>query len=205
MNHKIITLARQFGSGGHEIGERLSTKLDIPLYDRYLVEMAAEQMGISPISVEEVDEAALHSFLSTYRVTRQPDDTAGYGLPLNDSTYLTQTALIQALAKKGPCIIVGRCANYILRDHPALIDVFLCADAEDRTARIMKRYDLPRKAAASAVRHTDSRRRNYYENYTKQSWGSIESHQLLLNVSKLGMERTVELICGLYDSELFDK
>lgn len=93
--------------------------------------------------MEEVDEAALHFFLSTYRVTRQPDDTAGYG--------------------------------------------------------------LPRKAAASAVRHTDSRRRNYYENYTKQNWCSIEPHQLLLNVSKLGMERTVELICGLYNSELFDK
>lgn len=205
MSHKIITLARQFGSGGHEIGERLSEKLGIPLYDRSLVEMAAEKMGISPISVEEVDENALHSFLSTYRVSRQINGTAGYGLPLKDSTYLTQTALIQALAKKGPCIIVGRCADYILRDHPALIDVFLCADAEDRIARIMKRYKVPRKDASSAVRHTDSRRRNYYEKYTKQTWGSIESHQILLNVSKLGMERTVNLILGLYESGVFDK
>lgn len=205
MSHKIITIARQFGSGGREIGEKLSKKLEIPLYDRCLVEMAAEKMGISPISVEEVDETALHSFLATYRVPKRPNDVTGYGLPLNDSTYLTQTALIQALAKEGPCIIVGRCADYILREEPGLIDVFLCADTEDRIARIMKRYKVSRKDAASAVRHTDSRRRNYYENYTKQTWGSIESHQMLLNVSKLGMERTVELICGMYGSGVFDR
>ena len=132
MSHKIITIARQFGSGGHEVGERLSERLQIPLYDRSLVEMAAEKMGISPIS-----------------------------LPLNDSTYLTQTAIIEALAKEGPCIIIGRCGDYILRNHPGLIDIFLCADMEDRITRIMERYELPRKDAASAIRHTDSRRRNY--------------------------------------------
>ena len=201
MGHKIITIARQFGSGGHEVGERLSERLQIPLYDRSLVEMAAEKMGISPISVEEVDETALHSFLATYRIPKQPNDVTGYGLPLNDSTYLTQTAIIEALAKEGPCIIVGRCADYILRDHPGLIDIFLCADMEDRIARIMERYSLPRKDAASAVRHTDSRRRNYYENYTKQAWGSSESHQMLFNVSRLGIPRVVDILEGIYRIE----
>ncbi len=201
MSHKIITIARQFGSGGHEVGERLSERLQIPLYDRSLVEMAAEKMGISPISVEEVDETALHSFLATYRIPKQPNDVTGYGLPLNDSTYLTQTAIIEALAKEGPCIIVGRCADYILRDHPGLIDIFLCADMEDRIARIMERYSLPRKDAASAVRHTDSRRRNYYENYTKQAWGSSESHQMLFNVSRLGIPRVVDILEGIYRIE----
>lgn len=201
MSHKIITIARQFGSGGHEVGERLSERLQIPLYDRSLVEMAAEKMGISPISVEEVDETALHSFLATYRIPKQPNDVTGYGLPLNDSTYLTQTAIIEALAKEGPCIIVGRCADYILRDHPGLIDIFLCADMEDRIARIMEHYSLPRKDAASAVRHTDSRRRNYYENYTKQAWGSSESHQMLFNVSRLGIPRVVDILEGIYRIE----
>ena len=201
MSHKIITIARQFGSGGHEVGERLSERLQIPLYDRSLVEMAAEKMGISPISVEEVDETALHSFLATYRIPKQPNDVTGYGLPLNDSTYLTQTAIIEALAKEGPCIIVGRCADYILRDHPGLIDIFLCADMEDRIARIMERYSLPRKDAASAVRHTDSRRRNYYENYTKQAWGSSESQQMLFNVSRLGIPRVVDILEEIYRIE----
>lgn len=201
MSHKIITIARQFGSGGHEVGERLSERLQIPLYDRSLVEMAAEKMGISPISVEEVDEAALHSFLATYRIPKQPNAVTGYGLPLNDSTYLTQTAIIEALAKEGPCIIIGRCGDYILRNHPGLIDLFLCADMEDRITRIMERYELPRKDAASAIRHTDSRRRNYYENYTKQVWGSSESHQMLFNVSRLGLERVVDIVEGIYRIE----
>ena len=201
MSHKIITIARQFGSGGHEVGERLSERLQIPLYDRSLVEMAAEKMGISPISVEEVDETALHSFLATYRIPKQPNDVTGYGLPLNDSTYLTQTAIIEALAKEGPCIIIGRCGDYILRNHPGLIDIFLCADMEDRITRIMERYELPRKDAASAIRHTDSRRRNYYENYTKQVWGSSESHQMLFNVSRLGLERVVDIVEGIYRIE----
>lgn len=205
MSHKIITIARQFGSGGHEVGERLSKLLQIPLYDRSLVEMAAEKMGISPISVEEVDEAALHSFLSTYRIPRTPNDVTGYGLPLNDSTYLTQTAIIETLVKEGPCIIVGRCGDYILRDYPGLIDIFLCASMEDRINRIMERYQIPRKEAASAIRHTDSQRRRYYEDYTKQEWGSIESHQMLLNVSKLGLERVVEIIDQLYRADSHDK
>ena len=145
MSHKIITIARQFGSGGHEVGERLSKLLQIPLYDRSLVEMAAEKMGLSPITVEEVDEAALHSFLSSY-----------------------------------------------------LIDGSLCASMEDRISRIMDRYQIPRKEAASAVRHTDSQRRKYYENYTKQEWGSIESHQMLFNLSKLGVEKVVGVIAGIY-------
>lgn len=199
MSHKIITIARQFGSGGHEVGERLSKLLQIPLYDRSLVEMAAEKMGLSPITVEEVDEAALHSFLSTYRIPKTPNDVTGYGLPLNDSTYLTQTAIIETLAKEDPCIIVGRCGDYILRNYPDLIDVFLCASMEDRISRIMDRYQIPRKEAASAVRHTDSQRRKYYENYTKQEWGSIESHQMLFNLSKLGVEKVVGVIAGIYN------
>ena len=113
-------------------------------------------------------------------------------------TYITQTAIIETLAKEGPCIIVGRCGDYILRDDPDLIDVFLGASREDRISRIMDRYQIPRKEAASAVRHTDSQRRKYYENYTKQEWGSIESHQMLFNLSKLGVEKVVGVIAGIY-------
>lgn len=116
MSYKIITIARQFGSGGHEVGERLSKRLRIPLYDRSLVEMAARELELSPISVEKVDESALHSFLRTYHVPEDPKAAARYGLPLTDNTYLVQTALIKKLAAQGPCIIVGRCGNHILRD-----------------------------------------------------------------------------------------
>ena len=199
MSYKIITIARQFGSGGHEVGERLSKRLRIPLYDRSLVEMAARELELSPISVEKVDESALHSFLRTYHVPEDPKAAARYGLPLTDNTYLVQTALIKKLASQGPCIIVGRCGNHILRDHPGLIDVFLCASKKDRIARIMKRYEIPEKDAASAVRSTDQRRRQYYETYSKGEWGSIEEHQLLMNVSILGMEKVVDILAGMYE------
>jgi cytidylate kinase len=199
MNHKIITIARQFGSGGHEAAQKLSDQLGIPLYDRNLVEMAAEKMGHSAISVEKVDEAALTNFLSYYQVSKEPNSVTGYGLSLNDSTYVTQTILIEALAKKGPCIIVGRCGNFVLRSHPGLIDVFLCASMEDRIRRIMERYEFSEKDAINAIKATDRRRKNYYEKYTEEKWGSIDSHQMLLNVSKLGIDGAVDIIRALYE------
>ena len=108
MRHKIITIARQFGSGGHEAAVKLAEQLNIPLYDRDLVEMAAQKMGHSPVSIEKVDEAALTNFLSYYKVPREPNSVTGYGLSLNDSTYVAQTIIIEALANRGPCVIVGR-------------------------------------------------------------------------------------------------
>lgn len=200
MSHKIITIARQFGSGGHEAAQKLSEILHIPLYDRNLVEMAAERMGHSPVSVEKVDESALSSFLSTYRIPKEPNSVTGYGLSLNDSTYVTQTIIIEALAQKGPCIIVGRCADYVLRNYPDLVDVFICANMDDRVRRIMERYSFSERDAVNAIRSTDRRRKNYYENYTKRKWGSIESHQMLFNISRLGMDRTIEIIKGIYEA-----
>ena len=200
MSHKIITIARQFGSGGHEAAQRLSDQLGIPLYDRNLVEMAAEKMGQSPVSVEKVDESALSTFLANYQIPKEPNSVTGYGLSLNDSTYVTQTIIIEALVKKGPCIIVGRCGDYVLRNYPDLIDVFICASMEDRVRRIMERYNFSEKDAVAAIKSTDRRWKNYYENYTKRKWGSIDSHQMLLNISRLGMDRTVRMIKDMYEA-----
>lgn len=200
MSHKIITIARQFGSGGHEAAQRLSEELGIPIYDRNLVEMAAEKMGQSPVSVEKADESALSSFLANYQIPKNPNSLTGYGLSLNDSTYVAQTIIIEALAKKGPCIIVGRCGEYVLRSYPGLIDVFICASMDDRVRRIMERYSFTERDAVNAIRSTDRRRKNYYENYTRHKWGSIESHQMLLNISRLGMDRTIQIIKQIYEN-----
>lgn len=201
MRHKIITIARQFGSGGHEVAVKLAEQLNIPLYDRDLVEMAAQKMGHSPVSIEKVDEAALSNFLAYYKVPKEPNSVTGYGLSLNDSTYVTQTIIIEALANRGPCVIVGRCGNYVLRNYPNVIDIFLCASMEDRIRRIMERYGFSEKDAINAIKATDKRRKNYYENYTQEKWGSIDSHQMLLNISKLGMDRTINLIRSLYEAQ----
>lgn len=199
MSGKIITIARQFGSGGREAAMRTAKELNIPFYDWELVEMAAEKMGHASVSVEKVDESALMGFLADYHVPREPNSVTGYGLSLPDSTYVTQTIIIETLARKDPCVIVGRCGNYALRSRNDVIDLFICANMEDRIHRIMERYHFSEKDAINAIHSTDKRRKHYYENYTHQKWGSIDSHQMLLNVSRLGMDRTVEIIKQLYN------
>ena len=112
--------------------------------------------------------------------------------------FLAQSNIIDKLAQTGPCVIIGRCADYILRDNPLCLNVFICASKESRVRRIMERYELSEREAADAVRRVDRKRRSYYETYTDKKWGSTDSHQLLINVSLLGLDQTVELIKHLY-------
>ena len=108
--------------------------------------------------------------------------------------YELQCDIIRKLAERGPCIIVGRCADFVLRDHKNCINVFICADWEDRVERIAKKYDISQRKAADKIKKMDRERRNYYESHTGQEWGSIDSHHMLLNVSRLGMDRTVDIL-----------
>lgn len=199
MSHRIITIGRQFGSGGSEIGRLVAEKLGIPFYDRELIEMASKEMGVDSFDLEQVDEAAM----SRFRILK-PDrastinSVTGSGMPLNDSMYLTQSMLIEKLAANGPCVFVGRCADMILKDKYDCVNVFVCAWKKDRIDRIKERYEISERDAAEAVRKADRRRRTYYESYTDEEWGSIDTHQVLVNVSILGKERTVNLIADMY-------
>ena len=196
--YKIITISRQFGSGGHEIGEKLADRLGIPFYDNQLVSMAAEQLGYTEESVGRADESALHSFITSYGAAPMSYasfiNTASYMPSLDMKVYQKQTEIILSLAEMGPCVIVGRCADYILRDKYDCINVFICADKADRIRRIAERYDLTEKKAADRIRKTDRERKFYYETYTGLDWGSIYSHQALLNASLLGMDKIVDLL-----------
>ena len=196
--YPIIAIGRQFGSGGREIGQRVAKDLAIPFYDRALVEMASEKMGVDQFELQRVDEKGLMGFLSTYQVPKQPNSVTGYGLTLNDSLYLTQCHIIEALAQQGPCVVIGRTASEVLKKNPKLIDIFICADKEDRVKRISEKYMIPERDAAKSIREVDRKRKYYFENYTDRTWGSPDSHQIILNVSLLGMDRTVELIKAIY-------
>lgn len=198
MANRIITIGRQFGSGGHEIGERVAKELGISFYDRALIEMASQKLGVDEYDLEQVDESAVNHFLSIHKMAEETGDALDYGLPLNDSMYLTQCDIISNLAEKGDCVIIGRCADYVLRRHKMCANVFICASKEDRVKRIAMRYGLSEKEAKKAVKRADARRKYYYETYTENKWGSINSHQVLLNVSRLGVDRTVEMIKDLY-------
>ena len=197
-NNKVITIGREFGSGGREIGERVAKLLDIPCFDRQLVEMASEKMGVDSFHLEQVDEKALSRFLESYWVPKRPNSVAGYGMALNDGMFIVQSAIIKSLVKDRPCVIVGRCADYVLRGHPACLNIFICASMEDRVKRIMERYELGERSAKEAIREMDKSRRQYYEKYTDRKWGDRSAHQVIFNVSLLGMENTVNAIRVMY-------
>mgnify|MGYP002509592390 FL=1 len=203
--HKIITIGRQFGSGGHEIGNMLSTSLDIPMYDNNLVRMAAEKLDIREETARAVDETTLNSFLTGYVIApmeyRDSIRADEYTQPLNEQVYELQSEIIRKLSKRGPCVIVGRCAGYILKDDPKCLDVFICADLEDRIRRIADRYDMSEKKAADKIKRIDRERKYYYESHTGLEWGSALSHQLLLNVSRLGMKETADVLEMMYRGE----
>lgn len=201
--HRIITIGREFGSGGHEIGNLLATRLDIPLYDNNLIRMVAEKLDIREETARAVDETTLNSFLAGFIFEPIEESSrlngTEYVPPLTQQVYELQCDIIRKLAERGPCIIVGRCADFVLRDHKNCINVFICADWEDRVERIAKKYDISQRKAADKIKKMDRERRNYYESHTGQEWGSIDSHHMLLNVSRLGMDRTVDIlerICG---------
>lgn len=202
--HKVITIGREFGSGGHEIGQKLAEKLGIPIYDYRLVSMAAKELGVREEDAKRVDESSLNSFVSNYSVTpglyTEFINAASYIQSFDEEVYKKEAEIIQKLAEKGPCVIVGRCADYVLRDFPDCINVFICADKEDRRRRIMELYNLTERKAAERIRKTDRERRYYYEMHTGMEWGSIRSHQMLFNVSMLGMDRIVDIIGLMYNA-----
>ena len=196
--HRIITIGREFGSGGHEIGNLLATRLDIPLYDNNLIRMVAEKLDIREETARAVDETTLNSFLAGFIFEPIEESSrlngTEYVPPLTQQVYELQCDIIRKLAERGPCIIVGRCADFVLRDHKNCINVFICADWEDRVERIAAKYDISQRKAADKIKKMDRERRNYYESHTGQEWGSIDSHHMLLNVSRLGMDRPVDIL-----------
>ena len=188
MKHTIITIGRQFGSGGHEVGNRLAERLDIPLYDHNLIRMAAQELRISSEDATQVDETILGRFLTAYIVS-----TGNYtafmsgdesGEPLSDLVFNRQSAIIRKLAEKGPGIFVGRCADYILGDYS--------------NRRIMKLYELNEKQAADKIKKTDRERKLYYEARTGREWGGIESNSMMFNTSLLGIDGAVDALEAIY-------
>ena len=202
MEHTIITIGRQFGSGGHEIGNRLSERLDIPLYDHNLIHMAAQELHISNEDATKVDETILGRFLSAYasssleyRVFMNSDES---GKTLTDRVYDRQCAIIRKLAEEGPGIFVGRCADYILGDYTNCINTFIYAYKDDRIRRIMKLYKLDEKQASDKIKKVDRERKTYYEARTGRTWGGIDASDMVLNASLLGIDGVVDALEAVY-------
>lgn len=197
MSGQIITIGRQFGSGGREIGETIAKKLNIPFYDKELITMAAEQSGISAEVFEKADEKASNTLLYALLLASFPmsmHSPQANDLPLNDKLFLIQFDIIKRIAKAGPCVIVGRCSNYMLRDYTNVVNAFIHAPLEARIERVMRIYSVDRRGAEDMMQKTDKRRATYYSYFTNSKWSEIGNYDIAVNSAKLGVDGSAEMI-----------
>ena len=204
--NKIITIGRQFGSGGRDIGEKLAHRYGIKFYDKDLLKRAAKESGICTELFENNDEKPTGSFL--YNLVTDTY-TFGYStpyveMPLSHKVFLAQFDAIKKIADEGPCVIVGRCADYALSERKDCINVFINAPLEERIKRIKVKYPDEKDEAKikDMIIKTDKSRANYYNYYSSKKWGKADSYDLCINSSILGIDETVSLIASFVDKSL---
>ena len=194
----IITIGRQFGSGGRYVGRLLAEKLGIPFYDKELLSEAAKNSGICEEILEDHDEKPTRSLLFSLVTGMQHHMGTGsfyMDMPLNHRIFLAQFDAIRKLADEGSCVIVGRCADYVLREAPDTVSVFVKADMPSKIARAVKYYGVEEDKAEERIRKADKQRASYYNYYATATWGDVENYDLVVDTGVLGVEGAVELIC----------
>ena len=193
----IITVGRQYGSGGRYVAKLLAEELDIPFYDKELLAEASKDSGICTEVLENYDEkntrGLLFSLISGVQ-THGDSGTMYMDMPLNHKIFLAQFDTIRRLADKGPCVIVGRCADYVLRDHENVLNVFIKASQEDRIKRIVTYYGADPIKAEEILKKADKQRVSYYNYYATGTWGDVSNYDLCVDTGTLGIPGTVELI-----------
>ena len=196
MAFSIITISREFGTGARLIGREVAALLNYGYYDRALIEMAAEKSGLSEEFIERTEEKASNSFLFNLATAAYlaSDLTAEYTLPVNDRAFLVQSDVIRDIARSGNGVIVGRCADFVLKDHPRLLRVFIFANKEDRINRIVNEYGQDAKNAESVLNKIDKGRANYHKFYTGTNWRSMDNYDLCINTSHTGIQGAVMAI-----------
>ena len=195
----VITIGRQFGSGGRNVGEKVAEYFNIPFYDKELVEMAAQKSNLSQEALKEVDEHATNSFLyslaSGNYSLRGINAPIYYEMPINDKLFIAQAEVIKEIAKNGSCVIVGRCADYVLENENVdLLNVFIHGSVDYRAGRVMDALGLKQNKARDKVIKTDRQRRTYYDYYTSRDWGVMSNYDLCINAETFGIEGAANLI-----------
>ena len=194
MKYQAITISREFGSGGRTIGKRVAEKLGIPCYDQELIEMIAKESGFSAEYIKTNDEQTLRGGLLAGLLTDRVYDT-----PITqDVVWDVQKKIILEVAQKGPCVIVGRCADVVLRDKVNCLRVYIHADINKRAERIVTVYGEREDAPLKRVSDKDKRRKAYYEKYTGKKWGAAENFHIALDSGELGLETCEKILLDLY-------
>lgn len=191
---KIITISRQYGSGGREIGEKLAKRLQIPFYDNAIVEKAAKESGLLEAFFEDTERHAGNSLLYALYRGAQADRIGTSVLSMEDNIYLAQANVIRKVAQEGPCVIVGRCSDYILEDMTNLIKIFIHADLDFRIDRAVTIDGVDPAKAESVVLTKDKRRQNYYNFHSTRKWGIAQNYQLCIDSGYCGIDKAVDII-----------
>lgn len=198
----VITIGRQFGSGGHEIGERVAEYFGIKCYDKELLSRVAKDSGFCEEMIKSHDERPTNSFL--YNLVM---DTYSFGynassfvdMPISHKVFLAQFDTIKQIASEGPCVIVGRCADYALSEFDNCINFFIYADEEAKVKRLVDKYEISEEKALDLMQKKDKQRQSYYNYYSDKKWGRADTYDFCLNSAKLGIEGTVKLITQIVE------
>lgn len=186
MKHVVITIGRQYGSGGRLIGKKLAEELGIKFYDKELIEKVASEGHFSKELVEKNDEKP-NGFINTLYISQS------YSLPLNQQVFLAQFNVIREIASKESCVIIGRCADYILEDRKDVINIFIHAPQEKRIERVVKYYGVEESKALETIKKVDKSRSKYYNYFTDKEWGQSKGYNISID-SSIGVDETVDVI-----------
>jgi hypothetical protein len=197
MNEKfVINIGRQLGSGGRQIGEKLASQFAIAFYDKELIQLASKESGLGKEFFENADEKKSHSIIGGLLGLRTNINNEVYvnNYLSNETFFKIQSDIIRGLAQEKSCVFVGRCADYILRDHPRCINVFITADTHDRLKRVAQDKSITLEKAQEVIDKMDKKRSEYYNYFSNKTWGMAESYHLCINSSVLGIDGTVDFI-----------
>lgn len=192
MSYNIITISREFGSGGRTVGKALADKLGIPCYDSEIIEKVAEKSGFDKEYIADKGEYVRNTPLSgIFR------SNYNYQSSNEDIIWALQAKVINEIADEGPCVIVGRCADYILRERENILKVFICADMKYRAERIVSVYGEKKDSPEKRLKDKDKRRSSYYQIFTDMKWGDARNYDLSLNAGKLGIDGCVDILYNI--------
>lgn len=199
MKNIVITIGRQLGSGGKKIAEKIGEKLQLPIYDKKLLEVAARESGLDTTVFEGADERESDSFFNgVFSIHGSLSNflTGGGSCMESDQLFQIQSEAIRDIAQRESCIIIGRCAEYVLRDHPNMISIFITADSKDRIQRIARQEMAGEEIAREIMERGDKKRRSYHDYYATARWGEAATYDLCVNSSLLGIDGTADYICN---------
>lgn len=187
----IITVSRQYGSGGTELAKEIAKRLDIPFYDKSIIDMTAKESGFDPEFIKRTETSVTSSLLYNLAVG------SIYAQPLTDQLYAAECKVVRNVAAKGDGVIVGRCADYILRDEPNVLKIFVHSTTEDRVKRVCERKGVSENEAKELMKKNDKNRSKHYKYYTDRTWGAGQNYDLCINMAVCGVEKAADIIVSL--------